>query len=38
VFGKSGLITAFSKAWGFIKIDRNKEGLTEGEEVYVYSF
>lgn len=36
VFGKSGVITGFSKAWGYIRIDRNKEGLNAGEAVYVY--
>lgn len=36
VFGKSGLITAFSRAYGYIRIDKNVEGLTEGEKVEVY--
>ncbi len=36
VFGKSGLITSFSKAWGYIKIERNEEGIKEGQRVKVY--
>jgi molybdopterin molybdotransferase len=36
VFGKSGIITAFSKAWGYIKIEKNVEGLKEGQIVEVY--
>jgi molybdopterin molybdotransferase len=36
VFGKSGIITAFSKAWGYIKIEKNIEGLKEGQIVKVY--
>ncbi len=36
VFGKSGIITAFSKAYGYIKIEKNVEGLKEGELVKVY--
>ena len=36
VFGKSGLISVFSKAWGYIKIDKNIEGLKEGQLVEVY--
>ncbi|MGD9568917.1 MAG: molybdopterin molybdotransferase MoeA [Sedimentibacter sp.] len=38
VFGKSGLITSFSKAWGYIKIERNEEGIKEGQIVSVYKF
>jgi molybdopterin molybdotransferase len=38
VFGKSGLITSFSKAWGYIKIERNEEGIREGQIVKVYRF
>lgn len=38
VFGKSGLITGFSRAWGYVRIDRNKEGLNSGEIVYAYKF
>jgi molybdopterin molybdotransferase len=38
VFGKSGLITGFSKAWGYIKIDRNEEGIKEGQTVHVFKF
>lgn len=38
VFGKSGLITSFSKAWGYIRIERNEEGIREGQIVNVYKF
>lgn len=38
VFSKSGLITGFSKAYGYIKIEKNLEGLREGEKVSVYRF
>jgi len=38
VFGKSGLMTVFSRAWGYIKIDKNVEGLKEGQTVQVYRF
>lgn len=36
VFGKSGLITAFSEAWGYVRIERNVEGLKEGQIVNAY--
>jgi len=36
VFGKSGLISVFSKAWGYIKIEKNEEGVREGQVVEVY--
>lgn len=36
VFGKSGIITAFSRAYGYIRIDKNIEGLNEGQTVEVY--
>jgi len=38
VFGKSGLITGFSKAWGYIRIERNEEGLKENQIVSAYKF
>jgi molybdopterin molybdotransferase len=38
VFGKSGLITSFSKAYGYIRIERNEEGIKEGQIVSVYKF
>lgn len=38
VFGKSGLITGFSRAWGYIRIDRNVEGIREGQIVYAHKF
>lgn len=36
VFGKSGLISVFSKAWGYIVIEKNEEGVKEGQIVQVY--
>lgn len=36
VFGKSGLISVFSKAWGYVVIDKNVEGLKEGQIVQAY--
>ncbi|MCX7884244.1 MAG: molybdopterin molybdotransferase MoeA [Caloramator sp.] len=36
VFTKSGLITGFSKAEGYIIIPKNEEGLRENQRVYVY--
>lgn len=36
IFGKAGLITSFSRAWGYIKIEKDVEGLKEGEKVEVY--
>ena len=36
VFGKSGLISTLAQADGYIIIDRNKEGLIEGEQVKVH--
>lgn len=38
IFGKSGLITSFSRAYGYIVIDKNKEGILEGEQVEVFQF
>lgn len=38
VFGKSGIITGFSKAWGYVKIEKNEEGLNKGQLVEVYKF
>lgn len=38
VFSKSGLISGFSKAYGFIKIDKNLEGIKKDEKVFVYRF
>jgi molybdopterin molybdotransferase len=38
VLSKSGIITGFSKAWGYIKIEKNQEGILEGQSVYVYKF
>jgi molybdopterin molybdotransferase len=38
VFGKSGLITGFSQAWGYIDIEKNLEGLIEGQTVEAYEF
>lgn len=36
VFGKAGLISTFSKAWGYIKIKKNVEGLKEGQIVEIF--
>jgi molybdopterin molybdotransferase len=36
VFGKSGLITTFSRAYGYIRIEKNVEGIVEGQQVEVY--
>jgi len=36
VFGKSGLISVFSKAYGYVVIEKNEEGLKEGQIVEVY--
>jgi molybdopterin molybdotransferase len=38
ILSKSGLITGFSKAWGYIKIEKNNEGLGKGQTVQVYKF
>lgn len=38
IFAQSGIISAFSRAWGFVRIDRNLEGLREGEKVLVHKF
>jgi molybdopterin molybdotransferase len=38
IFAQSGIISAFSRAWGFVKIDRNLEGLRKGDRVLVYKF
>jgi len=35
---KSGLITLLSEADGFIRVDRDCEGLMKGDEVQVYLF
>lgn len=36
VFGKSGIITAFSRAYGYVRIDKNVEGISEGQKVQVF--
>jgi molybdopterin molybdotransferase len=38
VISKSGIISAFSKAYGYIRIDKNLEGIRAGEKVSVYEF
>lgn len=38
IFAQSAIISAFARAWGFVKIDRNLEGLREGDRVLVYKF
>jgi molybdopterin molybdotransferase len=36
MLGKSGLITVFSRAWGYAVIDRNVEGLRVGDQIEVF--
>ncbi|TDT52052.1 molybdopterin molybdotransferase MoeA [Fonticella tunisiensis] len=36
ILSKSGIISAFSKAWGYIRLSKNLEGIKEGERVMVY--
>lgn len=38
VFGKSGLITSLTRADGYIRIERNQEGINKGEEALAYLF
>lgn len=38
IYGKSGMISLISKADGFIRIQREKEGLNAGEMVKIYLF
>ncbi|UZW13782.1 molybdopterin molybdotransferase MoeA [Clostridium pasteurianum] len=38
VLSKSAAISGFTKAWGYIKINKNVEGVYEHEKVYVYKF
>lgn len=38
VLSKSGIISGFSRANGFIKIHKNLEGIRQGEKVFVYRF
>jgi molybdopterin molybdotransferase len=38
IFGKSGLISTLVEADGLLRIDRNTEGLYEGQEVEVMRF
>ncbi len=38
IITKSGIMSSFSKAFGYIRIDKNVEGIREGEEVLVYKF
>jgi molybdopterin molybdotransferase len=38
IFGKSGLISTLVEADGLLRIDRNTEGLYEGQEVEVWRF
>jgi molybdopterin molybdotransferase len=38
IFGKSGLISTLVEADGLLRIDRNIEGLYEGQEVEVTRF
>ncbi|MFB0918709.1 MAG: molybdopterin molybdotransferase MoeA [Clostridiaceae bacterium] len=36
IHAKSGMISGFAKAYGYIRIPRNEEGLKEGQTVKVY--
>ena len=38
VHAKSGMISGFAKAFGFIRIPRNEEGLRAGQTVKIYRF
>ncbi|MFT8313100.1 MAG: molybdopterin molybdotransferase MoeA [Clostridium sp.] len=38
ILTKSAAISGFTKAWGYIKINKNVEGIYENEKVYVYKF
>lgn len=38
VYGKSGLLSVICSSDGYVRIDRNREGLKEGESVRVYPF
>ena len=38
VYGKSGLLSTLCESDGYIRIDRNREGLKKGETVEVFSF
>lgn len=38
IITKSGIMSSFSKATGYIRIDKNLEGISEGERVLVYKF
>lgn len=38
VLTKSAAISGFTKAWGYVKIDKNVEGILKDQQVYVYKF
>ena len=38
VYAKSGAISLLSDCDGYIIIDRNREGIKQGEEIEVYLF
>jgi molybdopterin molybdotransferase len=38
ILAKSATISGFTKAWGYIKIDKNVEGISENQKVYVNKF
>ncbi|OBR91468.1 molybdopterin molybdenumtransferase [Clostridium ragsdalei P11] len=38
VLTKSAAISGFTKAWGYVKIDKNVEGIFKDQQVYVYKF
>ncbi|MBV7274619.1 molybdopterin molybdenumtransferase MoeA [Clostridium sp. PL3] len=36
VFTKSAAISGFTKAWGYVKVNKNAEGILKDQKVYVY--
>lgn len=38
VLTKSAAISGFTKAWGYVKIDKNEEGVLKDQQVHVYKF
>lgn len=38
ILSKSAAISGFTKAWGYIKIDKNVEGISKDQMLYVYRF
>jgi molybdopterin molybdotransferase len=38
ILTKSAAISGFTKAWGYVKIDKNVESILKDQKVYAYSF